>query len=151
MAKQPTKPAAAATTTTTTTTAPANPMAALAATLVTNLPAAPAAKVLVTTLGAVTYKTANHNNVLKSTATACPAGFAATSYKLGKAPYSPVGGTFTVMQWAAYNNAITANGGTATGAQIWAAAVALGFNPTQLATLKGFGPYRAKPGNLILA
>ncbi len=147
MAKQSTKPATPAATPAT----PANPMAALAATLVANPPAAPAAKVLVTTLGAVTYKTANHNNVLKSTATACPAGFATTSYKLGKVAYNPVGGTFTVMQWAAYQQAITANGGTATGAQIWAAAVALGFNTTQLATLKGFGPYRAKPGNLILA
>ncbi len=146
MAKQTTKPAAA----TTTTTAPANPMAALAATLVANPPAAPAAKVLATTLGTTTYRTANHVATLKG-GSACPASFAAVTYKLGKVAYSPKPGTFTTMQWAAYQQAITANGGSATGTQIWAAGTALGMAGHQLASLPGFGPYRAKPGNLILA
>ena len=110
---------------------------------------APVAKIHATTLGEVTYRTANHVATLKGGA-ACPVAFAGTTYKLGQKAYSPKAGTFTVMQWAAYNNAIAAHGGQATGLQIWQAGIELGMQGHQLASLPGFGPYRAKPGNLAI-
>ena len=129
--------------------APANPFAALAQAPATQAPA-PVAKE--TAVGSVVYRTAKHVAVLKGNGGQAPAAFAKATYKLGAKPYSPKAGTFTVMQWAAFTGAIAQHGGQATGAEVWAyASTTLGLTAAQLQSLVGFAPYRAKPGNLVIA
>lgn len=90
-----------------------------------------------------TIRTANHVATLKG-GTACPVQFAVTSYRLTTTPYQPKATTLTSLQWAAFKGAIEANGGTATGQQVWEAGQALGMQGAALASLVGFAPYRSR-------
>ena len=145
MARKAKAPAVAETATPETTAAPtvAAPFAALVAAVTTEAPAAAQAKIHAVEVNGQQIRTANHVATLKGGA-ACPAHFAAVTYELTGAVYSPNPATLTSLQWAAYKTAIDANGGRATGQQIWDAGAALGMQGAALASLVGFGPYRKR-------
>ena len=83
-------------------------------------------------------KAANHVATFKGTKAVTAGG---TSYQLTGLPYNPAAGHINAKQWQAVTNAIAANGGQATIAQIATEFVALGL-AGGLAT--SFVPYRAK-------
>jgi hypothetical protein len=89
-------------------------------------------------VGTGTLKAANHVATFKGTKAV---GTGGTSYQLTGTPYTPAQGHVNATQWQAVTNAIAANGGQATIAQIAAEFTALGL-AGGLAT--SFVPYRAK-------
>lgn len=123
----------------TTATPAANPMAALiqAVTLAPAAPAAPAKVHSVNANGAV-LKAANHVATFKGTK-AIPQG--GTSYTLTGLPYSPQAGHVNATQWAAVQQALSANGGQATLAQIAEQFTAAGL---AAGLAQGFVTYRCK-------
>lgn len=108
-------------------------------------PAAAPAKVHVIATANGPVKAANHVATFKGTR---PVAAGGVSYQLTTLPYNPAAGHVNALQWQATVQAIAANGGQATVAQVAQAFAAMGLAPG-LAT--GFLAYRTKGNKPNLA